>query len=798
MHIAIKQPCTSGLLIPSWLHHYLTGVLIAVILCVWIPSKVSHAYEQPEALHRLKYLKDTPFKQKLSIKHHNSKKPHPEHLKKKNKSPEALKIKRQFEKYAKNIKAKNRAIEKYNAGLRKKIASLNKKIDTHNDTIQKCYVRLLKQAGTGDTVLTSFVKKYNIKAHAANRLIDSGIMPGKLPEFTGPAPHLVLRFISLEDSGPSANNNGILEAGESADLVFNLKNTGTGDALGVYVKALHHAACLQTKPSPAMSFAAGSSGKVRMGVSLAKNAQDGTAQLKVIPREALGNDGSPLSLQLPIGAFRLPDLTIAAVRLVDGTDPNSPGYHNHQITKGESAELILTILNNDTRTAKNATVTLSAGQPGIVLYSDRAVIGHVPPGELLQTKLSFVVPHSYGQEMLNIDLVIRQGAQVTCEEHLTFPVHAEPTVVSQGTQEQTVQEINFPPRIFIYKPDDNSTTTQPSIKLVAEARDNEAIADVTLQVNGETLQDARDIAVVPKDEKSRSIIIDVPLRVGVNTIGIAATDIRGARSAEESVIVTRRQAVPGKTHVISIGINGYTSVPRLNYAVNDARSFMDYAVSHLGVLEQHSVLLTDREASKRSILRVIGDELFRNAGRNDTVIIFFAGHGASSPDTMSRDPDNIEKYLLPFDVETNALFSTAIKMDDIAAVIDRLQAERVVFIADTCYSGASGGRTLAMNGFRSTYLSNDFLDRLAKGKGRVILAACEPGELAMEDDERGHGVFTYYLLKGLQGPADADSDGYITTDEIYGYLLKNVPDASNQRQHPVKRGEGIVTIGVIR
>ena len=181
--------------------------------------------------------------------------------------------------------------------------------------------------------------------------------------------------------------------------------------------------------------------------------------------------------------------------------------------------------------------------------------------------------------------------------------------------------------------------------------------------------------------------------------------------------------------------------------------------------------------------------------RGDTVIIFFAGHGAPYPDNMAKDTDSIEKYLLPVDAESDALYSTAIRMDDIADIIGRLQAERVVFIADTCYSGASGGRTLYAN-IRSN-ISDNFLDRLAKGKGRVILAASEPGELAQEEDDYQHGIFTHYLLKGLKGPADSDGDGNITTDEIYSYLMKQVPRKSGQKQHPVKKGEGVVTIGIV-
>jgi uncharacterized caspase-like protein len=112
----------------------------------------------------------------------------------------------------------------------------------------------------------------------------------------------------------------------------------------------------------------------------------------------------------------------------------------------------------------------------------------------------------------------------------------------------------------------------------------------------------------------------------------------------------------------------------------------------------------------------------------------------------------------------------------------------VVFIADACYSGASGGRTLA-SGRRAT-ISDSFLDRLGgSGRGRVIMTASSANEPSQERSDLGHGVFTYYLLEGLRGAADANRDGAIMFDEAYDYVARTVPEATGQTQHPVKKGE---------
>jgi uncharacterized caspase-like protein len=60
-------------------------------------------------------------------------------------------------------------------------------------------------------------------------------------------------------------------------------------------------------------------------------------------------------------------------------------------------------------------------------------------------------------------------------------------------------------------------------------------------------------------------------------------------------------------------------------------------------------------------------------------------------------------------------------------------------------------------------------------------------------------VFTYYLIQGLKGKADIDQDGVISLDEVYGYVSREVPRATGQEQHPVKKGtvEGDLILGIL-
>jgi len=104
------------------------------------------------------------------------------------------------------------------------------------------------------------------------------------------------------------------------------------------------------------------------------------------------------------------------------------------------------------------------------------------------------------------------------------------------------------------------------------------------------------------------------------------------------------------------------------------------------------------------------------------------------------------------------------------------------------------------HGSGRSVLSDEFLDRIAQGRGRIILTSSRQNEISKESDKLQHGFFTYYLIKGLKGEADLNDDKIIDLDEISFYLNKHVPEATDNTQHPVKKGqaEGQVIIGRVQ
>jgi len=357
----------------------------------------------------------------------------------------------------------------------------------------------------------------------------------------------------------------------------------------------------------------------------------------------------------------------------------------------------------------------------------------------------------------------------------------------------------IPPVIVIASPKDGSKVEGNIIQLSGVAEDGQGLERLEIYINNRPIEKKIGRGVMVKGErypKRLSFSERIALERGENKIKLRAIDSDGLSS--EKIITVHKVEIRKNIWAAVIGVNNYPHVRKLRYAVNDAKAFYDHLVNYNHIPAENVTLLIDQEARLTKLRSILGTHLKSKAGKDDMVIIYFAGHGATEKDVMSPDGDGLEKYLLPYDADPKDLYATALPMGEISRIFNRIQSERLIFIADSCYSGASGGRTISITEMRAN-ISDAFLDRIAGGKGRIILTASGANEVSSEDEKLQHGVFTYFLLKGLRGKADIDKDGVITVDEAYGYVSKHVPQATGQEQHPVKKGtvEGRLILGVI-
>jgi uncharacterized caspase-like protein len=242
-----------------------------------------------------------------------------------------------------------------------------------------------------------------------------------------------------------------------------------------------------------------------------------------------------------------------------------------------------------------------------------------------------------------------------------------------------------------------------------------------------------------------------------------------------------------KLHAAFIGINSYKDkrINSLRFARSDAEDFYTTVEKGLSKNETSLSILTDKQATKQNILELIGEQLPRRVVADDIVLLFFAGHGTPEIDTSIN---NLSRYLVPYDTKYDSIFATAIDMEhDLTRLITRIQANLIVVILDTCFSGQAGGRTFegpTLAKYKVDWRSSFKLSNLQIGEGRIILSASDSNELAREDSILEHGVFTFFMLQTLTNYA---SD-WISLNTLYDEVSQRVRNYTKGRQNPVMNG----------
>jgi hypothetical protein len=226
---------------------------------------------------------------------------------------------------------------------------------------------------------------------------------------------------------------------------------------------------------------------------------------------------------------------------------------------------------------------------------------------------------------------------------------------------------------------------------------------------------------------------------------------------------------------VVVGIENYSTLPKADFASRDAQTMRDHLKS-LGYPVRNTMFLADDKAARSGLEKYVDSWLPKQVGKGSRVFFYFSGHGAP-------DPKSGQSYLMPWDADPKYLEDTGYPMKSLLAKLDALPAKQVVVVLDSCFSGA-GGRSVLAEGTRPLVTKVD-LGR-ASTKHLVIFTASGSDEITGTAKEQGHGLFTYYFLKGLNGAAHASKDG-LTVQDLYDYLRPQVEDAArrdNRDQSP--------------
>lgn len=262
----------------------------------------------------------------------------------------------------------------------------------------------------------------------------------------------------------------------------------------------------------------------------------------------------------------------------------------------------------------------------------------------------------------------------------------------------------------------------------------------------------------------------------------ASTPLPLAKSYHSDVeIPSFRLSEDESKFALVVGVEKYASLPSAEHAVRDAKSMKAYLLA-AGYPERNIVLLTDQQAGKSGLEKYLDAWLPKNTDEKSSVLFYFSGHGAPNP-------DDDQAYLVPWDGDPKFLANTGYPVKRLYERLNALKAKRVLVTMDACFSG-TGGRSVLAKGTRPLIAK---VDLGAGTAGRVqALTASASDEITGTDEDSGHGLFTYQLLKGLSA-----KNGKATFKELYNYLTPKVRDAArreNRDQTPQLIGNGSASL----
>lgn len=291
----------------------------------------------------------------------------------------------------------------------------------------------------------------------------------------------------------------------------------------------------------------------------------------------------------------------------------------------------------------------------------------------------------------------------------------------------------------------------------------------------------------------------IKLKLGKNEVLVKAEDLDN-NVTEQRLVFVRKEFIlndnladvdiPSKSGMeepedlaVVIGIENYQYVPDATYAYNDAEVFREYLVEALGLKRQRVKLVTNGRATKAEIDKLLGPNgwVARNLikGKSD-LIVYFSGHGIASVANKSSG-------LLPYDVDPN--YSVGIEMSKLYGSLASMGAKSITIFLDACFTGQTRNSEMLIKNTRPIVIKPTVSDI---PEGITIMSAASGTQISGAIEEKEHGLFTYYTLKGLGGGADTNNDSLINTFELRTFLTEKVADRAvldGREQTPFFHGD---------
>ena len=263
------------------------------------------------------------------------------------------------------------------------------------------------------------------------------------------------------------------------------------------------------------------------------------------------------------------------------------------------------------------------------------------------------------------------------------------------------------------------------------------------------------------------------LRPGKNTVSVSVFDSTNKKEHQSSQVEIEWKGNIQKSRlfVLSAGVDKYSdkSVPELSGCVSDATAFAEISRLYAGdlYLNVFETVLIDKQVTRKNLIDSI-QKMGQSIQPDDVFILYLAGHGITHTDG--------EYYFIPSDFKNSGadpIPKSGVSKWELVSALSSISAENITVILDTCNSASFGSQQISEEDLLqlSKYA---IIERFGAMSGFDLISSCTSTQVAL-DNFKGHGMFTYCLLEGIQGAADLDQNGQITSAELATYVIKEVP-----------------------
>jgi hypothetical protein len=625
---------------------------------------------------------------------------------------------------------------------------------------------------------------------------------------------------------------GILEGEQDGKILVTLSNKGKGNAFGVKLAVAGNYPGVHIPPIIDVGdISPGTSREVAIPVTADLDVQSGSLALSFQAKEQFGKDSVPLKMQpgIVIRQIETPQLEIGAISYND-TGSLASGNGNGVPENGETVEIRTKIRNNGEGFAKGVVLRFTDLPEGIQPVKTSIQLGNIPPGGTIEGALAIKISklfRSTGKD-IPINLTVEDSRPIgkPTRKELALPYHYNESILRIADLE-------------IYDGDPGTSSTGNRNHLMDQGEQ----VEVRTYVENVGTMPAEDVSVSLKTDRPISQVTIFPASFYLGKIEpgekkLAATftvDLSGSATPgaiKMEVMVTQKDfekqyagynhtvfettyiasqpdslPKPGKNAVskllsaplnidevphignflrpnnyaLLIGIGRYkrSDVNPLPYAESDVRAVKNYLVNIGGIPKENVTVLTNENATLSGIKEQF-EKLTRRSKADSEVFVFFSCHGV--PEMEKKKP-----YLLPYDGNPDTISSTGFAVSEMKKIISDLPTKRVLVAIDACFTGQ--GRSVVAKEMKGVA----WVEKEETPTDALVITASNEEQAAWDWPDKAHGIFTYYFLEGLRGAAASKrNDGFVYADELYEYVVKQVPSTSKEKygviQSPVKQG----------